>query len=219
MRHLLLLCACAFTATATVALGQPVTSPTPPQFSPYTPSTAAPVEDGPGNGFQLELGVFGTSGLLNFVDGVVTGGTGTEILGTPLATPTPVVSVGYQWNQNALLLGIDLASMGGGGGDFGGTPEILFGVGPTFRRYFSPLRTGGFSGFGEGSVAFVIAAPNSGPSSFGFGVDGGIGGEWLFVRNFGLFAKATLGYEHINSANVNIDGVGLSGDIGLTLHL
>jgi hypothetical protein len=196
---------------STVALGQPITSQAP-QLSENSPGN-----DGPGSGVQLELGVFGTSGLVNFVDGVVTGGAGATLTGT-LGTPTPAVSVGYQWNQNAILLGLGFASEGGAG--FDSPPEILFGIGPTFRRYLSPLRTGGFSAFGEGSVALVLGAdPNGGPAAIGFGVDAGLGGEWLFVRNFGLFAKATLGYEHFNGGGVNVDGLGLSGDIGLTVHL
>ena len=51
--------------------------------------------------------------------------------------------------QNALLLGFDLNAVGGSGGT---GPTLLFGIGPTYRRYFTPLRTGAFSAFGEGSI-------------------------------------------------------------------
>jgi hypothetical protein len=209
MRQLPLLCALGFTIASTAAFAQPISTPTQPQL--------AESADGPGSGVQLELGVFGASGLLNLVNGVASGGTGSTLTGLPPATPTGAVAVGYQWNQNAILLGFGVASNGGTALD--NQPQILFGIGPTFRRYFAPLRTGGFSGFGEGTVALVMDAPSTGSAVFGFGADAGLGGEWLFVRNFGLFAKATLGYEHLNGFGVNIDGVGLSGDIGLTVHL
>ncbi|HUB08979.1 MAG TPA: hypothetical protein VMB50_18365 [Myxococcales bacterium] len=184
----------------------------PPPVPPPAPAPLMAPADGPGNGMQLELGLLQTGGVLNLLTDVFSTNTGVGGNAGAFATPQPSLSVGYQWDQNALLLGLGLAAASG--------PTFLFGIGPTYRRYFTPLRTGAFSGFGEGTIAFEILAPNAGPSSFGIGFDGGLGGEWLFVKNFALFAKATLGYTHIGlPGGLNFDGIGLAGTAGLTLHL
>ena len=52
------------------------------------------------------------------------------------------------------------------------------------------------------------------------------------MKNFGLFLKASLGYEHFafvtseetglggaSSDTLNLDGIGLAGEIGVTAHL
>jgi hypothetical protein len=187
----------------------------PPIVTSGSPQVSAPppAEDGPGSGFQIDLGLLGAGGIFNFLCGPGCNGV-LNNAGNPsssLLTPAPGLDVGYQWNQNALLLDLDLNAMSG--------PTFLFGIAPTYRRYFSPLKTGGFSAFGEGSLAFVILAPNVGSSSFGFGFDGGIGGEWLFIKNFALFAKGTLGYVHAGNGGLNFDGIGLAATAGLTLHL
>ncbi|MHB8418563.1 MAG: hypothetical protein ACYDCL_10835 [Myxococcales bacterium] len=119
--------------------------------------------------------------------------------------------MGYQFNQNALLLDLGVGAFT--------NSNFLFTIAPTFRRYFTALQTGRFSAFAEGSVGFTIFAPNAGSSFFGIGFDGGVGGEWLFTKNIGLMAKATLGYVHAGGGGFNVDGIALNGTAGLTLHL
>lgn len=231
MRKSILSMLSAAVLTSATALAQPITSPGPtsPPAPPPTFSDYSPGINGPGNGMQLELSVFQVggiySGVFNATTGIFGAGSFTSSASLPsgLLYPQPLVSVGYQWDQNALLLGIgfnasSLSSFTGLGG--GNNTTLVFGISPTYRRYFSPLRTGQFSAFAEGSVAFLIEAPNGASSIFGLGFDGGAGGEWLFVKNFALFAKATLGYSHVGlGGGENVDGVGLAGDIGLTVHM
>ncbi len=187
-------------------------TPMPPPPAPLVPATPVATEEGPGSGLQIDLGLLGAGSIFNFTSALFGGGTTTGGgLPTSFLTPQPSLDVGYQWNQNALLVDLDFNAFSG--------PSFLFSIAPTYRRYLSPLRTGGFSPFAEGSVAFVILAPNVGPSTIGFGLDGGLGGEWLFTKNFALFAKATLGYVHAGVDGENVDGIGLAGTAGLTLHM
>ena len=160
------------------------------------------VVDGPGNGLQLELNVFREAGAYS-TDAIfaVTGtGNGTNMTNTLsgyISTLQPLASIGYQWNQNALLLGIGVSARSAGWAGAGTT--IFFGVTPTYRRYLSPLRTGKLSTFVEFGVTIsLISFPGAGGtgtdtggySDWGLGASLNFGAEWLFVRNFGLFGKA-----------------------------
>jgi hypothetical protein len=188
--------------------------------------------DGPGNGLQLEVNVFRLTGTYT-TDGIFTGSAG--IVGSGLiSTLQPLALVGYEFDQNAILLGIGVASVGVPGSATGagvGASEIFFGISPTYRRYLSPLRTGRISTFGEGGLTFSIASPSgtgAPPATWAIGADIGGGAEWLFVRNIALFAKVLLAYGHVNqpvnggvtgtTSNINYDALGLVGDVGLTVH-
>jgi len=183
--------------------------------------------DGPGNGLQLELNVFrqSTTYSTDAIFSIAASVAGSGSFGL-LSTLQPLVLVGYQGDGNAILLGVGVASIGGNNGSGGVT---FFGISPTYRRYLSPLRTSRISAFVEGGVTFSVSIPggqSAPPASWGLGIDVGGGAEWLFVRNFGLFAKALLAYGHVNlvsggggsSTTTNIDGLGLEGDVGLSVH-
>jgi hypothetical protein len=200
------------------------------------PADDAAAVDGPGNGLQLELNVFREAGSYS-TDNVLSvagtaGGTGSTVGGF-ISTLQPLALIGYQWDQNALLLGIGVAAIGGTAGS--GT-TIFFGVTPTYRRYMSPLRTGKLSTFAEVGVTISLvsfpgeggtdgAGGSGGTTSWGVGAEVSGGAEWLFVKNFGLFGKAGITYGHLNLSSgpsgpsTNLDAVGLEGDVGLAVHL
>ena len=194
-----------------------------------TPGPAAPgTPSGPGNGFQLEFGLFQVSGFANLETAAFTlaagpSGTSTSPNGA-VAAPQPLVSIGYQWQGNVLFLGAGFAST-----ETTTVGNLLFDIGPAYRRYFSPLTTGDFSTFIEVGAAFAIypgsgsstGSSSSGSSDSVFGISGdvGIGSEWLFSRRFGLLGKVTLDYVHYNSTAINTDAVGLATDVVLVAHL
>lgn len=144
----------------------------------------------------------------------------------------PLASIGYQWDQNAVLLGVGISVLGGMSGS---GSAIFFGVTPTYRRYMSPLRTGKITAFVEGAVTIgLISFPGSGSgtgssagySDLGFGLALNCGAEWLFVKNFGLYGKVGVDYGHLSlnegpspSPSENIDAAGVQGDIGLAIHM
>jgi hypothetical protein len=95
-------------------------------------SDAAAV-DGPGNGLQLELNVFrlstvySTDGAFPLLSaGTLVSGGVSSFLGSLVSTLQPLVLVGYQFDQNALLLGIGVAQI---------TNTTYFSASPTYRRY------------------------------------------------------------------------------------
>lgn len=201
----ILLCSLLFSTTA---LAQTLTAPP----ADVSPRPSPLVGDGPGNGLQLELNVFGGNSFtgLSTLVGVATGGTLVNLGGVLAVSPTALV--GYQFDQNDILVGLAFAANGGAGTTIG------FSIDPTYRRYFTPLRTGAVSPFAQGSLAFGIIAPNAGPSNIEFGIGGGAGAEWLFVKNLGLVADLEMAYVHIN-AGANTDSIGFSGNVGLAVHL
>ena len=201
----------------------------------FHPADDASAVDGPGSGLQLELNVFREAGTYSTnsvfsIAGTASGSTGSgALLGAFLGTLQPLASIGYQWDQNALLLGVGIAVLGGVSGS---GSIIIFGVTPTYRRYMSPLRTGKITPFAEGAVTIsLISIPGSGTGSsagysdWGLGVALNCGAEWLFVRNFGLYGKVGVNYGHLSvnsgpspSPSENIDAAGIQGDVGLAVH-
>ena len=193
--------------------------PPQPAPQPWTGAATPLVADGPGNGLQLNLDVFGFSGSLAIPGTVINNVTTASV---PLISlgASPSVDVGYYFNQNSILFDIGFGATSG--------TNILFEIEPTYRRYFSPLRTGVVSPFAEGSLLFGIVAPSTGPADFGLGFGGAAGAEWMFTRNIGLEAAATVSYFHLNEtvatgegagAGFNVDTIGLGGKIGLTVHM
>ncbi len=176
-----------------------------------------PPSEKPGNGVMLALSVFQTSWITSFL-GTQQSGSGSTG-NAPFAGPLqPAVSFGGLFGQEAILLGFGFGAAGASSEQDNGGGGFLFTISPTFRHYFEPLVKGGFSPFMEGSVAVEVVAPSATPASFAFGADLGGGGEWLFTKNFGLFGRVTLAYQHANFG-YNVDAAGLTGDAGLTVHL
>jgi hypothetical protein len=168
------------------------------------PAATPPPSEGPGNGPVLGLSVFTMSSLSGPLTGV---GSATE-----LPSLAPLVQVGIGVGQGVFLVGFGLGALGGSGGS--GTTFVVSGS-STLRYYLRPLQAGSFSPFGEATLGIGIAGSEP---EIAFDLGGGLGGEWLFMKNFGLFGRATVIYEHINTGP-NVDGIGLVGDVGLTAHL
>jgi hypothetical protein len=147
-----------------------------------------------------------------------------------VAEPSVVVGIagiGFQPDSAALRVGSVLY----------GSHALLFGVGfaaspvsttetivlsflPTYRYFLTPLRAGGFSPFAQADL-FVGYANGGGQSSVLFGLGGGFGGEYLFMRNFGVVVAGGLRFVHSEVTGVIRDfenTVGLWGMAALSLH-
>jgi hypothetical protein len=167
-----------------------------------------------GDGPVIELDVYtlsgGSTGLLSSAFGVA----GTN--SSPVIV-TPAVQVGYEWDQNNVLIGLQMIFIQGTA-TVGGVTNISFPI--TYRRYMKPLVVNGFDPFVEaaGTLAFVV--PSNSNLQIGFGADVGFGGEWLFTRNFGLMGKVLLGYQHIPAtiSGQDINAFGIGGVLGVLIH-
>jgi hypothetical protein len=138
------------------------------------------------------------------------------------ATPylvVPTVSVGYEWDQNAALVGLTMAFIGGTGGANG---PVEIGIPVTFRHYLKPVALYSFSPFVQGEFDMNFVVPGGQGLSFGFGIKAGIGGEYVFAHNFGLFGEALLGYQHIPTSllgnTTSADTFGIGGLLGVLIH-
>jgi hypothetical protein len=184
-----------------------------------SPGITPPPEDlSPGNGVVIALSAF----TMNTLTGTYGLAVGTSTASSAFPSLQPLVSIGFQAGQVAALVGFGFGAVGGTGGLIcpaagcgGSGTTFLASVTPTIRFYLRPLQAGSFSPFAEGTVGVGVAgnAPD-----IALLADVGFGGEWLFMKNFGLFGRAMVGYEHANFGS-NVDGIGLAGDIGLTAHL
>jgi hypothetical protein len=176
--------------------------------------TTALTGDEIGDGPVIEIDVFqffgGTNGL-NF-------GSPTGVGTTPLIV-VPAIHVGYEWDQMAALIGAQFIFTSGAPGMNG---PVQIAIPLTFRRYLKPLAVSKFSPFLEGDFDLNFVVPGGGGLNFGFGVEAGFGGEYIFAENFGLFGKALLGYQYIPSAlggsTVSTNAIGIGGVLGVNLH-
>jgi hypothetical protein len=176
-----------------------------------------------GNGGIIELDVFGLSGgptsNTRFNTLFFFGNNG--VSGFPVLA-IPAVHVGWEFDQNAILIGAQLFFVGGGASGQSGPQEISIPI--TFRRYLKPLVPYSFSPFIEGTYAADFLSTGRDVSlQFGFSIDLGVGGEYLFTPNFGLMGKALLGFQHIPSQFLNTgsdtNAVGIGGVLGVLVHI
>jgi hypothetical protein len=179
-------------------------------------AVVAPLADEVGHGPVIELDVFSLSGGPTSNSRFVALGVGAG--NTVLVIPP--VQVGWEFDQNAILIGLQLSFEQGVNGASGQT-EIALPI--TFRRYMKHLQAYTFDPFVEGSFSLDLIQPGGNNTSmqFGFGFDVGFGGEYLFTRNFGLMGKVLLGFEHIpaqfgNGADIN--ALGFGGILGVLVH-
>ncbi len=182
-------------------------------------AVVAPLADEVGHGPVIELDVFSLSGgpTTNNRFSVlgVGGGTG----GSPVLA-IPAVQVGYEFDQNAVLIGLQLWFAQGVDGASGAS-EVAIPL--TYRRYMKQLQAYTFDPFVEGSFSLDLVTPGGTGSSLqvGFGLDVGFGGEYLFTRNFGLMGKVLLGFQHIPAAfggGADINAFGFGGILGILVH-
>jgi hypothetical protein len=167
-----------------------------------------------GDGPVIEIDVYqlfgGTNGLqFNSPSGVGT---------TPLIV-VPAIHVGYEWDQMAALIGAQFIFTSGAPGQNG---PVQISIPLTFRRYLKPLRVFKFAPFLEGDFDLNFVVPGGGGLNFGFGIEAGFGGEYIFAENFGLFGKALLSYQYIPSAlggnTVSTNAIGVGGVLGVLVH-
>jgi hypothetical protein len=167
------------------------------------------VADEVGNGPVIELDVFVLSGGLTASSQV---GTGSAVL------VSPAVQVGWEFDQNAILIGAQMTFVNGGG------DVLIFPI--TYRRYMKALKVNNFDPFVEGAATFNLVIPNGGSVNVGFGINAGFGGEWLFTQHFGLLGKVLLGFQHIpaafsspiTGAGADINSFGFGGVLGVLVH-
>jgi len=184
-------------------------------------AVVAPLVDEIGHGPVIELDVFSLSGGPTSSSRFSVLGLGASTGGSPVLA-IPALQVGWDFDQNAFLVGVQVWFVQGSGStNATGASEVS--VPLTYRRYLKPLAAYTFAPFIEGSFSmdFVTTGGNNSSLQFGFGADLGFGGEYIFTRNFGLMGKALLGYQHIPAAfgaanDVNAAGIG--GVLGILVH-
>jgi hypothetical protein len=82
------------------------------------------------------------------------------------------------------------------------------------------------SPFVQGGLVFGIISPAAGPQNWLLGLAAGAGAEWIFIQHLGLIVNAMVQYGHAHYAfsgtfgggDTNIDTIGFSGNVGVTVH-
>jgi hypothetical protein len=192
------------------AQSEPPPSPPPPERPIDEPRSSAS-----GNGVVLELDVLGVNSFGSVFGVLSTGGSGT---GAAAAVVSPSAAIGFGFGTNAILVNIALLGFGPG-------TNVSFSLSPLFRHYFSEFKPGAVNLFVEGGLTFGILSPASGNANYLIGLFGGLGAEWLFVKNIGLIVDVLLEYGHAHfegggfgSGSTNADVIGMAGNVGLIVH-
>jgi hypothetical protein len=177
----------------------------------FAEDAPASVAEGPGSGAYFEVDVLGANSLGN-VNALSTG------LGNSTIVISPSAGAGFQFGENVIFADITLLGFGPG-------TNVGFSIDPTYRRYLRPLQTGQVSPLAQVGLSFGMISPASGQVNILFGITGGAGAEWLFVKNVGLVVDALLEYVHTGvhvaggfGGTTNADVVGIAGNVGLTVH-
>jgi len=168
-----------------------------------------------GQGPLIELDIFTLSGGPTSQSAFSALGVGST--STSAVLVAPAVQVGWEFDQNALLIGMQFTFVQGTS-TIGGTTNIALPL--TYRRYLKALAVNAFDPFVEAAGTLNFVVPSNSSVQLGFGVNAGFGGEWLFTRNFGLMGKALLGYQHIplTISGQNINAFGFGGVLGVLVH-
>jgi hypothetical protein len=120
--------------------------------------------------------------------------------------------------KHALLLGLGLSAE-----PVGPSTGVRLMVMPTYRFFMMPLREAGLSMYVEAHAFFAPTDTGSNTMNLLYGGGVGFGGEYLFVRNFGIVAGATLRVTHgelavTTTSTVSETLIEFVGTVALALH-